>query len=379
MPDIITDSDRLAMATHALTADRFTSGPKVAEFEEAWSQWLGAKHSLFVSSGSTANFLLVASIMNWCDIKPGDEILVPACTWTTNISPLIQLGLKPVFADISFDRLSFDLQEIDYIKSIHPDIKMVFFTHLLGFPSISDAIREAWPYAIHIDDVCEAQGAKIGEVKVGAESPGATFSFYYGHHMTTIEGGMISTNNKGLYDMMRMKRSHGLARESIRKDYWESIYPDMNSEFLFITDGYNFRNTEMAAVLGLSQLSRVDNSINIRSVNYFQFLEIMDQHRDRFIYPPGLHGSSNFAFPLIAKQAEARRALARELGRENIEYRPIIGGNLLRQPAYSQYKICTRKKIPNADILHFNGLYVGNNQTVTESDIGRLEEVLNRL
>ncbi len=205
MKNTLSFMDRVKLAKFILSSDRFTQGKRVKEFEDAWSKWLGCKYSLYVTSGSTANFLLIASIIEKYGLKPGDKVLLPACTWVTNINPIFQLGLTPVFCDISLEDYSFDTDSLSYIKEKHPDIKLVFVTHLLGIPAKVSIYKEYFPEAIFLDDVCESHGATINNTKVGSNSLGATFSFYFGHHMSTIEGGMVSTNNKDSYDLMKMK------------------------------------------------------------------------------------------------------------------------------------------------------------------------------
>jgi len=198
MKDTITLSERFKVAKFALTTDKFTRGEQCEKFEQEWNDWLGSKHSLFVSSGSTANFLLVAAVMEKYGLKPGDKVLLPSCTWMTNVAPIIQLGLEPVFCDINMDDFSFDKESLIYISKNY-DIKLIFVTHLLGFYANSYSLKSIFPTAIIIDDVCESHGVTDTEGnKVGSSSLGATFSFYFGHHMTTIEGGMVSTNDSEL-------------------------------------------------------------------------------------------------------------------------------------------------------------------------------------
>ena len=193
MEETITLKDRLKMASFVLTSSRLTNGPKVREFEEKWSQWLGVKHSLYVSSGSTANTLLVASMKEHFGLKDGDKVLVPACTWVTNIAPVIQAGLEPIFCDINLQNYSFDPDELKYVAQQHPDIKAVFITHLIGLSSDVEKVREIFPDALILEDVCESHGVEGPKGKRGKskDSVGSTFSFYYGHHITTVEGGMV--------------------------------------------------------------------------------------------------------------------------------------------------------------------------------------------
>lgn len=375
MKNTITFGDRLKLAEFVLTTDKFTQGKMVEKFEKAWSEWLGAKHSLFVTSGSTANFLLVASVIEKYGLKKGDKVLVPACTWVTNINPIFQLGLKPVFCDINLVNYSFSLDHMRQLSKKH-DIKMIFVTHLLGHSASCSAYQEIFPDAIIIDDVCESHGCEYySGKKVGADSIGATFSFYFGHHMSTIEGGMISTNNTALYDLMKMKRSHGMSRVSATASLYNDLYPEIDPSFLFVTDGYNFRNTEIGAVLGLSQLKRLDSYIETRRRNHEMFVKIMHNHTDKFHEVFNNEGNSSFCFPFIAKETKYKNILLDKFKQNGIEYRPVVGGNLLQQPYLRNYKA----RVPKADILHKNGIYIGNNQFVTEKDMRWLENILGEI
>jgi CDP-6-deoxy-D-xylo-4-hexulose-3-dehydrase len=376
MGETITFTDRLKMAHFALTAKKFTFGEKVKQFETEWSTWLGAKHSLYVSSGSTANFLLVAAVMELYGLKRGDKVLLPACTWMTNVAPIMQLGLEPVFCDINLDNFSFDLEDAHKISKKH-DIKMVFITHLLGFSADNEGLKRLFPTALFIDDVCESHGCTGPDgIKRGADSLGGTFSFYFGHHMSTVEGGMISTNNTDLYDLMKIKRSHGMARESIRYDDYAQLYPDIDKQFLFVTDGYNFRNHEICAVLGISQLKRLDNMIEIRNRNHYLFTKIIDKYPKLFYNIKNAQTNSSFCLPFICKSKEVMLAMKKVFKDGEIEYRPVVAGNLLSQPFLKDYKIETSKKQTNADLVNSQGVYIGNNHFVTVQDMEYLEKVV---
>ena len=380
MKNNITLSDRLKLAKFVLTSDRFTNGKKVREFEKEWSNWLGSKYSLYVSSGSTANYLLLSAVKDLYNLKDGDKVLVPACTWVTNIGPVIQLGLTPIFCDINLDNFSFCEQDLEYISKIHPDIKCVFITHLIGYSANNEKCKELFPDAIILDDICESHGCKSPDgSKRGSDSLGATFSFYFGHHMSTIEGGMISTNNYELYDLMRIKRSHGLARESEKFDYYTKQYPDISKQFLFLTDGYNFRNHELCAVLGISQLKRLDDYIKIRNINFQKLITLLSKHRDKFYVPKINSQCSNFCFPLVCKTESIANKLKVIFDERGIEHRPIISGDLLKQPFLSNYEITTNKKYLNIDLVHLNGIYLGNNQFVGNFELKLLENIFNTL
>ena len=376
MDDTVTLRDRLKMAKFILTSSRLTQGPQVKYFENQWSDWLGCDHSLFVSSGSTANSLLISAWKELYNIPDGAKVIVPACTWVTNIAPIIQNNLTPVFCDINLRDFSFDISSLQTIACEHDDITAVFVTHLLGFPAEVDDFKQIFPHAHILEDVCESHGAVIkGGTMAGLYDVGGTFSFYFGHHMTTVEGGMVSTNNTELYDLMRVKRSHGLARESGYFSTYKAMNPEINPQFLFVTDGYNFRNNEIGAVLGQSQLCRLDDMIVKRNENYRTYYELVLQHQDKFYIPTWNLRMSSFCFPLISKDLETHLRLEELLGEYKVEYRPVVGGNLLKQPFLKEYSA----NCPNADILHQRGLYIGNSHFVGDYHMNVLAEILEQL
>lgn len=379
MKNTLSFLDRVKLAKFVLSSDKFTQGKKVQEFENAWSEWIGSKHSLFVTSGSTANFLLVAAVMEKYGLKPGDKVVLPACTWVTNINPIFQLGLTPIFCDINLQNYSFDIDNLKRISEKHPDIKMIFVTHLLGIPADNSKYQEIFPDAIILDDVCESHGCTFPDgSKVGSNSVGATFSFYFGHHMSTIEGGMISTNDSELYDLMKLKRSHGLARVSDNFDEYASKNPSIEKSFLFVTDGYNFRNTELAAVLGLSQLKRLDQFIKIRRSNYFKFLGVVYSSKSFYRIERSL-GNSCFCFPFICKTKEIKQKLIKLFDKYSIEYRPVVGGNLLKQPYMVNYSVDSPSEVLNVDILHENGVYIGNSQFVSDKELEIIKKIIGEI
>jgi CDP-6-deoxy-D-xylo-4-hexulose-3-dehydrase len=379
MDNAITFKQKIKLAHFVLTSNKFTNGPKVREFENVWSKWVGSKHSLFVSSGSTANYLLIAAIKEKYGLADGDKVLVPACTWMTSVAPIFQNKLTPIFVDISLDNYCIDSQDLLKIKEIHPDIKLVFTTHLLGFHSDIEKIREIFPDALVAEDSCEAHGVTdhFGN-RMNPNSLGATFSFYFGHHITTIEGGFISTNDSELYDLIRMKRSHGLAREASPETYkkYQELHPEIIPTFLFVTDGYNFRNDELSAVLGLEQIKSLDKFINIRNENYKNYYELIKNLPDLFYVPICENTMSSFTLPFVCKNKNVYNLLIENFKKHNIEYRPLVAGNLLRQPFLKNYKFEYKKEIFNADIIHELGLYIGNSQFIGSKHLALLKEIL---
>lgn len=378
MKNTITWRDKLSLIMFIARSDKFTNGPMVRRFEEEWNRWLGSRHSLFVSSGSTANSLLIASVKERYGLKDGDKVLVPACTWVTNVGPIIQNNLQPIFCDVNLDNFSFDISHMKKIAKKHPDIKMVFVTHLLGFSADLESYKEIFPKAKILEDICESHGCQSPDGhKRGYDSIGATFSFYFGHHMTTVEGGMVSTCDEDLLDLMRIKRSHGLARE-LPKAKFEAAkkeWPNVDPRFMFMTDGYNFRNTEISAVLGISQLKRLDDAIAVRKRNYSMFHDIVSANEDLFYLPSSSSTNSNYAFPLIAKDGVMAEKMKIVLEKSGIETRPIVSGNLLSQPFLQGYKI-EPGSLMNIEKIHSNGVYIGNNHMIGSDELGLLEQVL---
>ena len=375
MKNSITYSDRLKMSWFILTTGRFTNSKKVRDFELEWSKWLGIKRSLFVSSGSTANFLLVAAMIEKHELKKNDKVIVPACTWVTNVSPIIQLGLQPIFCDINTKNYSFDVNHLKELSQKHNDVKMVFVTHLLGLPADIKEYKQIFPEALFIEDVCESHGATIDGKKAGTFSNGSTFSFYFGHHITTIEGGIVSTKDDELYEIMRAKRSHGMARENspLVFEAHKAKYPDIDPKFLFITDGYNFRNHEICAVLGLSQLKRLDYINEIRKRNNEYYHKILNRYSEYFARPEK-KGNCSFCFPFLAKDRRFKEILVKKFEEYEIETRPIISGNLLRQPFLKGYTL--EKSNPTVEMVHENGFYIGNNQFIDKKHFQKLGEAI---
>jgi CDP-6-deoxy-D-xylo-4-hexulose-3-dehydrase len=287
--------------------------------------------------------------------------------------------LQPIFCDVNLNNFSFDLKHAKKIASKHKDIKIVFTTHLLGF--VAPSIKDIFPNAIFIDDVCESHGAKMSNnKKVGSESLGATFSFYFGHHMTTIEGGMISTNNFDLYNLMRMKRSHGMARESKTLEKFSEMYPKIDKHFLFPTDGYNLKSTELNAILGISQLKKLDANIISRKKNYSKFYSILCDYQDFFYLPENNENNSSFCLPIMCKSKDITNKL-KQLFKDNfIEYRPVVCGNLLEQPFLKNRGYTLEpNSINNIDIIHYQSIYIGNNQFIADKNFKILKKIFNQL
>ena len=379
MKDCITAEDKTAMIEFIQNAGRFTNGPMVKKFEQEWSEWLGCKHSIYVSSGSTANTLLVAAMKERYNLKDGDKVVVPCMTWVTNISPVMQLGFEPIFCDIDSTTFSFDIDNLKQIAKQHPDIKAVFVSHLFGIAADIDVYKEILPNAIFIEDVCESHGATYKGKKCGTLSLGSTFSFYFGHHMTTIEGGFVCTNDDELYNIMKMKRSHGMAREALPQKYeqYQKDYPDIHPMFMFITDGYNLRSMEINAVLGSSQLVRLDNQNEQRRINFNKFINIVEKYPEYFKSNYQVKGNSSFCLPFICKTSDIKKKLEKYLSDNGVETRPLCSGNLLRQPFLQRVKgIPSADKFPLVEKLHENGFFIGNNHLIEDNEFIILDNLI---
>jgi CDP-6-deoxy-D-xylo-4-hexulose-3-dehydrase len=255
---------------------------------------------------------------------------------------------------------------------------LIFVTHLLGYSSKIEQYKDYFPGAQILEDVCESHGClSPSGNKRGSEYLGGTFSFYFGHHMTTIEGGMISTNNEELADLMRIKRSHGLARESNKFQKYKEKNPEIIPSFLFVTDGYNFRNTDLGAILGISQLKRLTGMVKKRNDNYDLYYKLIKKHSDKFYVPEYNDMMSSFAFTFICRTNNTKKELISLFEEYKIEYRPVVSGNLLKQPFLHEYSLNLEK--PNVDVIHDKGVYIANNHFVGSAEFSMLEEILNQL
>jgi len=358
-----------------------TQGPQVAAFEKEWSEWLGVKYSVFVNSGSSANLLTMAVLKTY--FPSGGEVIVPTLTWVSDIASVIQNGFSPVFVDI--DPFSLAMDPAQVLDKINDSTRAVFLTHVQGFDGLTDNLLEQLnerkiPI---IEDVCESHGATHGGEKLGSLGWISNFSFYYAHHMSTIEGGMVCTNDPDVYQRVRMFRSHGMTREANDIEFREGFqndYPELNPDFIFAFPAYNTRNNEIGGVLGRSQLKRLDQIIKRRSLNLERFLNQIDSKRYRTNFK--LDGSSNYAFNLILK--EPNDTLSKNLQtrmRENgIEFRrgSAGGGNQLRQP-YLQSFIPKNyhQQFPEVEHVHFYGYYIGNFPDLRSGEIDEICEIIN--
>ena len=380
--DNITKEDKEVLSEFILNTNRFTNGPKVEEFEKSWSQWLGVKHSVFVNSGASANYIMAAIVKE----KLGSgEVIVPPIGWVSDIAPLVQMGMTPVFVDVCLETLAITYESIE--KAVTDKTKAIILVHALGFNGISDKLINLCndKGILLIEDCCESHGAKHKDIKIGNFGHMSNFSFYFGHHMTTIEGGMVCTNSDDLYEYIKLFRSHGMIREcsSELKERYAQKYPDLNPLFTFAVPGFNMRNTEINAVLGLNQIKRLDSNIDHRIKNLDCWLNNLD--KNKYFTEFNRVGNSNFSLPLIlnSKNKKIFNSITKILKEEKIEYRvgTAGGGNQARQPylVEGKYNYKIDEDLNVANHIHDMGLYIGNHIQVTESMILKLCKRINNV
>lgn len=382
MENNITKEDLGVLIEFLRGRPRLTQGENVQAFEKEWSEWLGVRYSVYVNSGSSANLITMAALKH---LHGGGEIIVPPLTWVSDIASVIQNGFTPVFVDINPRNLCMDDKKV--INKLNNNIRAVFLTHAQGFNGLTDRLIEVLE-KINIpliEDVCESHGATFKGKKLGSFGLISNFSFYYAHHMSTIEGGMVCTNDEEIYEILRMFRSHGMVREStsedVRRRYAEN-HNDLNPDFIFAFPAYNMRNTELSAVIGRNQLKRLDENNKQRRKNLGLFLEHLDGSRYRKDFD--LEGTCNYAFPLVLKEPEIelRDRLEAAMREEGVEFRrgSSGGGNQMRQP-YVQgiVKEGEWDQYPEVEHIHFFGYYIGNYPDLEEEKILKLCELLNNI
>ncbi len=362
-----------------------TQSKKVKEFEKKWSKWLGVKYSVFVNSGSSANFLTILLLKTLNKNKNKNEIIVPTLTWVSDINAVVMNGFKPVFVDINFSNLSMNVDDV--IKKISKKTLAVFITHAQGFNGLNQKlISTLKKKKIHlIEDVCESHGATYNKKKLGNFGLISNFSFYYAHHLTTIEGGMICTNNKEIYETIKILRSHGMLRECGNKQLEKKLVKknkNLSPKFIFLYPTLNFRNTEIGAAIGINQLKSLNKNNLIRTKNFKLYLKLLD--KNKYWKNFELIGSSNYAFPVILKtnSINKRNYFEEQLKKANIEFRRgnAGGGNQLRQPYLKNIaKKFNLKNFKNVEHVHFFGYYIGNYPSLKKEKVIKITNFLNNL
>ena len=356
---------------------RLTKGPKTLEFESKWSKWLGTKYSVFVNSGSSANLLMLYALKILNKMK-NNKVCVPALCWATDLSPVIQFDMNPLLIDCNLDNLSIDLNHLEEVFKVESPSVLILVS-VLGLSPDMDLITNLCKKydVILIEDNCESQGTKFKGVKLGNFGLMSSFSTYFGHTMSTIEGGVITTNDEEIYYTLLQLRSHGWDRDlpefkqkELRKE-WE--VSDFSALYTFYIPGFNLRSTDLQAQLGIQQLDKVDGMINNRFQNFLYYKSKLE---NKTWFPKTFSDefTSNFAIPFITKTAEDKEKLIKELDSNNIVCRPLISGSMGIQPFYK--KLYGENKLPNCSIIDEKGVYVPNHDKMTKEDIDRVCDIL---
>jgi CDP-6-deoxy-D-xylo-4-hexulose-3-dehydrase len=383
----IDEQDMLALADWVTGFPRLTKGKLTVEFENKWADWIGTQYATFVNSGSSANLLMLSTLMEAGDLEPGDAVIVPALSWATDLAPVMQLGLVPILCDCNLEDFSVDLGHFESIITdgvvrerdginIRLRPKAAILVSVLGLLPRMDKIVSICESnkVILLEDCCESLGSAMPDGrKLGTFGAMSTFSTYFGHHISTIEGGMVCTND-ARYDMiMRSVRSHGWCRDWSEED--QKTYcdiwgvSDFDAFYTFFHAGYNLRSTDLQAFLGLRQLEKLDEVCMNRWRNFNRYnTYLLDEYRR----PNEEAFTSNFAFPIIS---ERRDEIAKALMAKDIECRPLICGSMGKQPFY--VKEYGEEELPNAEIVRRYGMYLPNHHLLSDDEIKAVCEVVN--
>lgn len=376
-------TEEINAALECMLTTKVTMGPKVKAFENQFSDKHGFENGVMVNSGSSANLLAIATLANpetEDHLRPGDEVIVPALSWSTTVWPLIQSSLVPVIVDIDPTTLNIDPEQVE--RAITEKTRGIMIVPVYGNPCDMEAITEISKRRnlILIEDCCEALGATYDNKPVGKFGRVGTYSFYYSHHMTTLEGGICVTDDTAYAENMRIIRAHGWIREVEDKTPWIDRYPEIDERFLFVNLGYNLRATELQGAMGSVQLPKLASFVRARRENAEWFRKELEQFHDFFEFqeetPKGMH--SWFGFPMkVRSQANFNVTdLRKSLTASKIESRPIICGNIAAQPAMKHYAHRTVGKLENATEVMMRGFSFGNHQSLDQGARGYILETI---
>ena len=372
------EKTKKALCKFILDAKQLSIGPQCYSFEKNFAKWQGRKYCVFFNSGSSANLAIVQTLLNLNLLKKNELTGFSAITWATNPMPLIQLGLQAIPIDVELNTLNVSSNRLLAFLKKH-QIKMLFLTNLLGFCDDIDKIKEICKQKkiILLEDNCESLGTVYKNKKLGNYSLASTFSFFVGHHMSTVEGGAVCTDDEEIATMLKLVRAHGWDRNlenkeqnKLRKSY--HVESTFYSKYTFYDLGYNLRPTEINGFLGNIQLKYLDEIVKKRQINFFKFARAINKRGDLY-YPlkyDHISFVSNFAYPIICKSKKIRDMLIKKC-KNIIEIRPIVGGDMSHQPFYKKYMPKYEKSLgnSNAKIINEQGLYFGNNPEMTNKEI----------
>lgn len=378
------EETRKALAEFVLSANRFSMDEKVREFERAFAAKQGSKEGVMFNSGGSANLAMIQALKNLGRLEDGDMVGFSALTWSTNTMPIIQLGLVPVIVDCDVNTLntmSYQLERA--IQETH--MRAYFATNVLGFAGDLSAIRDLCRRkgVILLEDNCEALGTELPEGKTGTFGLAASFSFFVAHHMSTIEGGMACTNDEEYAEMLRIVRANGWDRnlEPYRQEKWRDrfkVESEFHSKYRFYDLAYNLRPTEINGFLGLYQLQFLDESNRAREINYRRLEAVMKENDElQTIATDHLTKIPAFAIPIITTGKEMHEKYHDRFVEACIEIRPMIAGNMQRQPFYKKYVSETRD-LPGSDFLHDFSFYCGNHSEFTDEELDTIASCLRK-
>ena len=360
--------------------DIYTMGDSVKEFENDFAKFLDKKYCVMVSSGSSANLIATAALFYTKNpkLKRGDEVIVPAVSWSTTYFPLQQYGLKLKFVDIDLETLNYDLNALE--TAISTNTKMIMAVNLLGNPNDFDVINEMIKDTniFILEDNCESMGAEYKNKQTGTFGIMGTFSTFFSHHMATMEGGFVTTNDEELYHVLLSMRAHGWTRNLPKENHVSNKSDDWFEEsFRFVLPGYNVRPVEMSGAIGIEQLKKLPTFLNQRRENAKLFVELFKDNKD-FIIQKDIDNSSWFGFSLIIKpESELKRKdIINKLKENKIDCRPIVTGNFTKNEVMKFFDYEIHQDLKNADYLHENGFFIGNSQVCLKKEIQYLAEVL---
>jgi len=359
-----------ALCSFIQTADKMSMGDEVSKFETSFANWQGRSYSVMVNSGSSANLVILQALLNLGRLTKGDRIGVSAVTWATNVMPVIQLGLVPVLIDVNLETLNVSSKEV----SKH-DIRCLFITHLLGFYDDIEAIAEYCKSKdiLLLEDTCESLGTVCNGKRLGNFGVASSFSTFVGHHMSTIEGGLIATDDSELNQMIRMVRAHGWDRNvtSEQRTELRSKWDinDFYGPYTFYTLGYNLRPMDLQGLIGSIQLKYIDEANENRKRSYSRVYDSIDS-KDLML--PNQYNPA-FAIPIICSSPEIRNEYVKKCTKMGIETRPIVAGNMNLQPFFKEY--ASQEPLPVADKIHTCGFYMPNHPDLTEKEIDYLTSV----
>ena len=374
------DEKEIEAINTVIASDMYTMGKHVNQFETEFAAFVESKYCIMVNSGSSANLLAVAALFytKKPKLKRGDEVIVPAVSWSTTYYPLYQYGLKLKFVDVDLQTLNFDLEQLE--KAITKDTKMIFAVNLLGNPNDFDTINTIIgdKDIILLEDNCESMGAEFKGKQTGTFGLMGTFSTFFSHHMATMEGGLITTDDEELYHVLISLRAHGWTRHLPKENKVSNKSDDWFTEsFRFVLPGYNVRPVEMSGAIGVEQLKKIPSFLKNRRENAKYFEKLFKDHKDFYIQK-NIDNSSWFGFSLIIKPESKllRKDVVSKLSEHNIDCRPIVTGDFTKNEVLSYFDYEIFGEMKNAKYLDKNGLFVGNHQIPLKSEIDYLFSVL---